>query len=120
MVELYIHFPTRLHGIVLNYLSTGTTLDLHEYVCKQDVKYERNKHFRKLLSEYGLHGVTSQTTATVVEAAERTSNPKHLDRQFTAFVLRPNVLLSTLFSNTYTMSVIKHLKQCGNYMHHLL
>jgi hypothetical protein len=26
MVELYIHFPIRLHGVVLNYLSTGTTL----------------------------------------------------------------------------------------------
>jgi hypothetical protein len=26
MVELNLHFPIRLHGVVLNYLSTGTTL----------------------------------------------------------------------------------------------
>jgi hypothetical protein len=26
MVELYLHSPTRLHGVVLNELSTGTTL----------------------------------------------------------------------------------------------
>jgi hypothetical protein len=26
MVELYIHSPIRPHGVVLNYLSTGTTL----------------------------------------------------------------------------------------------
>jgi hypothetical protein len=25
MVELYLHFPTCLHGVVLNYLSTGRT-----------------------------------------------------------------------------------------------
>jgi hypothetical protein len=25
-VDLYIHFPLRLHGLVLGYLSTGTTL----------------------------------------------------------------------------------------------
>jgi hypothetical protein len=25
-VDLYIHSPTRLHGVVLNELSTGTTL----------------------------------------------------------------------------------------------
>jgi hypothetical protein len=28
MVELYLHSPICLHGIVLNYLSTGTTLPL--------------------------------------------------------------------------------------------
>jgi hypothetical protein len=28
MVELYRHFPMRLHGMTLNYLSTGTTLSL--------------------------------------------------------------------------------------------
>jgi hypothetical protein len=27
-VDLYIHFPIRLHGIVFNLLSTGTTLPL--------------------------------------------------------------------------------------------
>jgi hypothetical protein len=27
-VDLYIHSPIRRHGIVLNYLSTGTTLPL--------------------------------------------------------------------------------------------
>jgi hypothetical protein len=27
-VALYIHSPIRLHGVVLNYLSTGTTLQL--------------------------------------------------------------------------------------------
>jgi hypothetical protein len=27
-VDLYIHSPIRLHGVVLNYLSTGTTLPL--------------------------------------------------------------------------------------------
>jgi hypothetical protein len=27
-VDLYIHSPIRLHGVVLNWLSTGTTLPL--------------------------------------------------------------------------------------------
>jgi hypothetical protein len=25
-MDLYIHFPIHLHGVVLNYLNTGTTL----------------------------------------------------------------------------------------------
>jgi hypothetical protein len=31
MVELYIHFPIRLHGVVFNSLSTGTTLPFLQY-----------------------------------------------------------------------------------------
>jgi hypothetical protein len=32
MVELHFHFPIRLHGVVLNYLSTRTILLLQETV----------------------------------------------------------------------------------------
>jgi hypothetical protein len=31
-VDLYIHCPIRLHGVVLHYLSTGTTLHFFRYV----------------------------------------------------------------------------------------
>jgi hypothetical protein len=33
MVELYLHSPVCLHGIVLNELSTGTTLPLLAEFC---------------------------------------------------------------------------------------
>jgi hypothetical protein len=32
MVELYIHFPIRLRGLVLNELGTGTTLPFLPYI----------------------------------------------------------------------------------------
>jgi hypothetical protein len=32
MVELYLHFPIGLHGIVLNYLSIGKILPLTFYI----------------------------------------------------------------------------------------
>jgi vacuolar-type H+-ATPase subunit I/STV1 len=31
-VDLYIHSPIRLHGVVLNYLSTGTIVPLPVYI----------------------------------------------------------------------------------------
>jgi hypothetical protein len=31
-VDLYIHSPLRLHGVVLNYLSTGTTLPFTHWI----------------------------------------------------------------------------------------
>jgi hypothetical protein len=34
-VDLYIYSPIRLHGIVLNSLSTGTTLPLPDYVRRK-------------------------------------------------------------------------------------
>jgi hypothetical protein len=34
MAESYLHGPIRIHGVVLNYLSTGTTLPLH-FTIKQ-------------------------------------------------------------------------------------
>jgi hypothetical protein len=34
--KLYLHSPTRLHGLVLNYLSTGTALPLP---CSQTVMF---------------------------------------------------------------------------------
>jgi hypothetical protein len=39
-VDLYIYSPLCLHGVVLNYLSTGTTLPLLlriEFICYQTV-----------------------------------------------------------------------------------
>jgi hypothetical protein len=34
MVELYLHFPTRIYGVVLNKLSTGTSSPSLNYVVK--------------------------------------------------------------------------------------
>jgi hypothetical protein len=56
-VDLYIHSPIRLHGVVLNYLSTGTTLPyiiiggyifdytksyLSTYICKVSLSRSKN------------------------------------------------------------------------------
>jgi hypothetical protein len=40
-VDLYIHSPIRLHGIVLNQLSTGITLPIHFFM-----KVGNDKHGR--------------------------------------------------------------------------
>jgi hypothetical protein len=44
-MDLHIHSPKRLRGVVLNYLSTGTTLPLlfilDHAVCGSDVHYTR-------------------------------------------------------------------------------
>jgi hypothetical protein len=34
-VDLYIHFPIRLHGVVINYLRSGTTLPFLPYQILQ-------------------------------------------------------------------------------------
>jgi hypothetical protein len=46
---LYIHFPTRLHGVVLNYLSTGTNLPF-TFTIKWKTLEEENvvSYFRAL------------------------------------------------------------------------
>jgi hypothetical protein len=36
-VDLYIHSPIRLHGVVLNYLSTGTTLHFNMYITHKSM-----------------------------------------------------------------------------------
>jgi hypothetical protein len=45
---IYIHSPIRLHGVVLNYLSTGTTLLFYFYSRKYDKRkqYLENEHIR--------------------------------------------------------------------------
>jgi hypothetical protein len=35
-VDLYIHSHIHLHGVVLNYLSTGTVLPYFFYFCRVD------------------------------------------------------------------------------------
>jgi hypothetical protein len=40
-VDVYIHSPIRLHGVVLNYLSTGTTLPYNPHyleALKQNIR----------------------------------------------------------------------------------
>jgi hypothetical protein len=45
MVELYLHSPIRIRGVVLNYLSTGATLSFY-------MKNQSHAHW-VLLYEYG-------------------------------------------------------------------
>jgi hypothetical protein len=40
---LYIHSPIRLHGVVLNYINTGTTLPFFSMCIKLCVKLEKTK-----------------------------------------------------------------------------
>jgi hypothetical protein len=47
-VDLYIHSPIRLHGIVLNQLSTGTTL--HSYVLRNLHEYHSSPQRCSILS----------------------------------------------------------------------
>jgi hypothetical protein len=42
-MDLYIHSPIRLHGVVLNYISTGTTLPSSLYYTAVDV--DRFMHY---------------------------------------------------------------------------
>jgi hypothetical protein len=48
MVELYLHSPICLHGIMPNYLSTGTTLPfyLYVYVSQMQCGNKDNARFR--------------------------------------------------------------------------
>jgi hypothetical protein len=52
-VDLYIHFPIRLHGVVLNKLSTGTTLPY--YVDAQKVMFSTNCRISVATVEFILH-----------------------------------------------------------------
>jgi hypothetical protein len=61
-VDLYIHFPIRLHGVVLNYLSTGTILPLPFYVTQYGMVPTR------------IQDVTSQKAVLFTATAERASN----------------------------------------------
>jgi hypothetical protein len=54
MVELYLHSPICIHGIVLNYLSTGTTLlyvlfVIHNIFFINDHVYVTDKHYIGIL-----------------------------------------------------------------------
>jgi hypothetical protein len=51
-VDLYIHSPIRLHGVVLNYLSTGTILPLgrHLVFSRPEPRYFTDQCFPKLLT----------------------------------------------------------------------
>jgi hypothetical protein len=45
-VDLYVHFPTRLHGVVLNQLRTGTTLPYCYYIlffCTRGSAYTQSR-----------------------------------------------------------------------------
>jgi hypothetical protein len=45
MMELYLHSPIRLHGVVLHQLSTGTTLPLFTFhISKYFPEGERSPH----------------------------------------------------------------------------
>jgi hypothetical protein len=51
MVELYLHFPIRLHDVALNYLSTGqlyvfTLSDLKAVQGRKIICYETNKRLK--------------------------------------------------------------------------
>jgi hypothetical protein len=45
VVEQYLHSPIRLHGVVLNYLSTGTTLP-QPFENNNNVKLNGNPTFQ--------------------------------------------------------------------------
>jgi hypothetical protein len=48
MVKLHLHYPIRLHGVVLNQLSTGTTSLLPHFglVCNQSENYGTSLLYR--------------------------------------------------------------------------
>jgi hypothetical protein len=51
-VDLYIHSPIRLRGVVLNYLSTGVTLPFYLYIDSPQIR------LRGIVLNYLSTGVT--------------------------------------------------------------
>jgi hypothetical protein len=51
-VDLYIHSPIRLHGVVLNYLSTGTTLPFFTFNGCQEKKLTEKLYRNRVFSKH--------------------------------------------------------------------
>jgi hypothetical protein len=90
-VDLHVHSPIRLHGVVLNYLSTGTSLLL--------------PYIREYNTNYGL--LVKLETARTFQCRKllEIMNYQEIVILFTSYTILHNILLINFRGNGSEMSV---------------